>query len=233
MSIQDKIAKGLIRKHGQVLSNHMAGSWWTDLSEVSKDEHIPQYQLCNVVFGKDHHARLTCHVADTDELQMTGLGKHASLDVDEGMLFTFPEPRKASFHMSTVSFPIDIIFVGSDGRVTKKVENIEPGTKGIWTMPHTSVVVEANGGFCANNEIEVGTEVFELSDRLAQETFTTEPRKDFNPRQVPPNPTRDRFRDHDLIDVQTQNQPMSQHHEEQFGHDPTIQDDSIEPIRPG
>jgi uncharacterized membrane protein (UPF0127 family) len=51
--------------------------------------------------------------------------------------------------MGTVSFPIDIIFVGGDGRVTKIVDNIDPGTRGSWGMPHTSAVIESAGGWCA------------------------------------------------------------------------------------
>jgi uncharacterized membrane protein (UPF0127 family) len=236
MSLQDKIAKQLLAQHGPVLDTRTNNGWWTELKEQQEQSKIAHnYERCTVGFGNDLHTVVSCQLADTDELQVIGLSKHASISPDEGMIFPYPTPRKVSFWMSTVPFSLDMIFVGDDGRVTQKVENIEPGDPGRWGMDHISAVIEVNGGFCATHSIEVGTPVYEVvNTRQAQEHFPSAPRKDIDPKPVPPNPTRDRFRDRDLIDQQVKNQPMTPYHEEQYGYDPvSLHDDqgNIAPVR--
>lgn len=170
MTPQDKLAKVLLQKHGALLNNFekRADGWWVDLKNQIKDEPLPEYKRVSVAFGKDQRAVLSCVIADNEELQVLGLQKHAGLQDDEGMIFPYPEPRRVSFHMGEVPFNIDIMFVGDDGRITKKVENIEPGTRGNWGMPNTAVVIEAAGGFCRKHKIETGCEVYELMEREAQ-----------------------------------------------------------------
>jgi hypothetical protein len=274
MELQDRIARILLKKHSHVLNNFQkqADGWSIDLNRQIDDGQYIEYPRVTVVFGKDHRAKLSCQIAYEHDMQVVGLQKHASLGDDEGMLFPYDTPRRVQFHMGKVRFPIDIIFVGSDGRITKKAENIKPGSPGRWGMPHTSCVIETNGGFCAKHGIEVGTEVFELVDKYAysangdtssdytmadgaqdtriifksdnkrkttapkqaQEFYPRYPRKDVNPKQLPTNPTRDRFRDRDLVDNQVQNQPMSLRRHETEGYDVVRYHDTEEvaPVRP-
>lgn len=314
MSIQDKIARGILQCHGDILDNFnkQADGWWTEIGNKHLDNKTIQYSKCKIAFGKNQSVVISCDVADTPDLQTIGLQKHASLGETDGMVFPYETPRRVSFHMADVQFPIDIIFVGGDGRVTKKIEDIEPGAQGSWGMPHTIAVIETNGGFCKKHSIEVGEEVFELADqrskvanlefvehggmkwvltpdadairncsmggvkcvvkfsaqankywiedihngnllagpvnseeeleglgarlsnRHAQEKFPRYPRKDVNPKMLQPNETKDRFKDRDLVDVQTSSQPMSNRHDETLGYDVTKSDDiATSPVRPG
>lgn len=60
---------------------------------------------------------LTVAVADTPDARSRGLAGTADLGPIDGMLFVFPEPVGTGFFMRGVVVPLDIAFVGSDGRV--------------------------------------------------------------------------------------------------------------------
>ncbi len=172
MTLEDKIAKALMAKHAKVLR----GSGWfceTDDFTVEEPEEI-NYKSAKLRIGG---AEITCKVADDQELQVKGLNGHAELGPYEGMIFPYYESggQRVSFHMDRVKFPIDMIFVGSDSRVTKIVENIEPGTPGQWGMPHISAVIEVNGGFCAAHGISVGAEVGQFENKTAQQDTIVPP----------------------------------------------------------
>lgn len=154
MSIQNKIAKNLLKNHSELI--HTAG--WFDT--VIEDDVVVEYDRMAIEFNTvNGSVGVECDIADSPELQIIGLQKHANLGTHEGMIFLYDEPTRANFHMASVRMPIDIIFVGSDNRVTKIVPNIQPGTPGHWGMSHTSAVIEVNGGFCNAFKIEVGSEV--------------------------------------------------------------------------
>jgi uncharacterized membrane protein (UPF0127 family) len=173
MSIQDRIAKRLLAVHSGSLPRKISASgWWTSVRESvdESDKAVIEAHSAKVVFG-DKLAKLTCEVASDDESQTVGLQKYASLPNGYGMIFPYSPPRpKIAFHMGTVPFPIDIIYVGQDNRVTKIVADIEPGTRGAWSMSHVAAVIEANAGFCRQYGIEVGTEVSTGLDKQAQLT---------------------------------------------------------------
>lgn len=178
MSIQDKIASALLREHEEVLHNFdkRAGGWITRPGELQ--EHLErskrkEYKKATVQFdvSADRQPKLICAVADTPELQVLGLQNHQGLGRDEGMIFPQPEPRKVTFHMGAVAFPIDIMYVGSDGRIGRIEANVEPNTAGAWSHPHVISVIEAPGGWAKKNGVEIGTfvgEVVELQAQLKQ-----------------------------------------------------------------
>lgn len=169
MTLLDRIAKRLLVAHGRVLEHKTAGSWWTDIRDQvqAADMDVMQINSTKIVFG-DKIATLTCEIADDPKSQTVGLQKYAGLPRGHGMIFPYDEPRTVSFHMGTVPFTIDIIFVGSDDRINKIVPDIEPGTQGRWGMGRVSYVIEASGGYCAANGIEVGCEVSTSLSKAAQ-----------------------------------------------------------------
>ena len=171
MSIQDKIASALLKNHQDVLKNFdkRAGGWITQSGEYQ--DHLErnkrkEYKKTTVQFAVSagHQPRLVCAIADTPELQVLGLQNHPKLGSDEGMIFPQPEPRKVTFHMGSVAFPIDIMYVGSDGRVGRIESNVEPNTAGAWSHPHVINVIEAPGGWAKKNGVEVGTFVGEVAE---------------------------------------------------------------------
>jgi uncharacterized membrane protein (UPF0127 family) len=56
-------------------------------------------------------------VADDTSERSAGLMFRESMDDDHGMLFVFPETKEAGFWMKNTPMPLDLIFIGEDGRV--------------------------------------------------------------------------------------------------------------------
>lgn len=225
------------------LIHKVAASRWnllnTDNKGIEKYAEYPE-ERATVSFGSERCAALSCYIAANDTLKARGLQGFDKLGKTEGVLFPFKEPRTATFHMGDVKFPIDIIFIGGDGRVNKIVESARPGHSGKFSMGRVAAVVEANEGFCATNGVKVGSELVYLDKqkKTAQESFPKYPRKDINPATpdasgIPPD---ERFKDRDLLDVQVDHQPMDgKHYEQVNGYDPvTFHDDETQPaVRAG
>lgn len=71
---------------------------------------------------------VTVSIASTPEARARGLGGRASLAGDEGMLFVFDSDAKYRFWMKDMRFPIDILWLSSDGNVVDMRENVFPET---------------------------------------------------------------------------------------------------------
>ena len=162
MSIEDKIAKALLKKHRRV---SQANGWFTDISTDLDDNEMAEYKHAGLSIGG---VEIDCMIADKPDLQVQGLQGHDGLGPYEGMIFPSEQIRRVAFHMGSVAFPIDMIFVGDDARVTRIVDNVEPGQQGQWGMPHISAVIEVNGGFCAAHGIEVGAKIKQPNKKIAQ-----------------------------------------------------------------
>lgn len=63
-------------------------------------------------------ADVDVRVADTERERYVGLSETDSLADGEGMLFDFPEPGRHEFVMRDMDFPLDIVFIDSNGTVT-------------------------------------------------------------------------------------------------------------------
>lgn len=109
-------------------------------------------------------ASLSCVVAETPSEHALGLQKHSSLADGEGMFFLFERPRSPTFHMGDVRFPIDLMGVGADSRITKIVEDARPGSSERWMFHRVSAVIEVPAGWCLRNGVKVGTLVEDVSD---------------------------------------------------------------------
>lgn len=87
-----------------------------------------------------------------------GLEVFSSLEADKGMLFPFEKVNHVSFHMGSVSFPIDIVFLTDTSlglKVAKIVHNAQPGTDEIWSCPNVLHVLEIPGGSCKKYNIKL------------------------------------------------------------------------------
>jgi uncharacterized membrane protein (UPF0127 family) len=65
-------------------------------------------------------------IAKTEKERETGLMYRRELADGRGMLFDFAPEQMVSMWMKNTFIPLDMIFVGSDGRVTRIAENTEP-----------------------------------------------------------------------------------------------------------
>lgn len=57
-------------------------------------------------------------VADSPQERYQGLSGTSSLENGTGMLFVYPEEGQRAFVMRGMNYPLDMIFVGANGRIT-------------------------------------------------------------------------------------------------------------------
>lgn len=107
------------------------------------------------VSGDSHDFNV--ELALTPEEQARGLMFRTELAPDAGMLFIFPEPRRASFWMQNTLIPLDMIFVRQNGRIANIIENAEPETlTSRRSMGRVKAVLEIPGGRAAELGIKAG-----------------------------------------------------------------------------
>ena len=70
--------------------------------------------------------RLNVEIADTEAERARGLMFRETMADDHGMLFDFPEPEMASFWMRNTVMSLDIIFIGTDGRILNIADHATP-----------------------------------------------------------------------------------------------------------
>ena len=73
------------------------------------------------VVDNDTHADLAAvdaRIADSPAKRYTGLSATDSLGPDEGMLFVHDSRSRRGYVMRAMAFPIDIVFIDSDGTIT-------------------------------------------------------------------------------------------------------------------
>lgn len=106
-------------------------------------------------------AELRILIADTPALRTQGLSGRAMLHDNEGMLFIFETPGKYPFWMKDMRFPLDIIWIGDDRRVTEITPNVSADSYPRHFSPHVPVryVLEVNAGFSRRFGIATGTPV--------------------------------------------------------------------------
>ena len=104
--------------------------------------------------------RIFAYMAQTQAQQMVGLEIAESLEPKEGMLFPFSPIKHVTFHMGSVEFPIDIIFLQKDFdglKVATIAHNVHPGSEDRWSCDDTAAVLEVAGGTCKQLGIKVGS----------------------------------------------------------------------------
>lgn len=109
--------------------------------------------------GERHHS-FRVEVAQTAQQQAHGLMYREKMGPDEGMLFPRTPPSPAAFWMKNTVLPLDIIFIGLDGKISNIVANAVPHS----LDPRLSVgvaaaVLELNGGRAAELGIVPGDRV--------------------------------------------------------------------------
>ena len=96
-------------------------------------------------------------VAATSEQQQRGLMFRTHLGPNEGMIFPRDPPRVASFWMKNTVIPLDMIFVGPDGRILNIARETTPYSQESWFSDGpASAVFEIAGGRAAELGIEPG-----------------------------------------------------------------------------
>ena len=109
---------------------------------------------------------ISARLAINEAEHAQGLSGVSSLDVNEGMLFVFPNKTRTTFWMKDMKIPLDIIWV-ADHKVVFIHENVplpEPGTtinnlKRYYPNDPIDHVIEVNAGFVQAHNIKIGDPV--------------------------------------------------------------------------
>lgn len=104
----------------------------------------------------DGQATFKVEIADDAAERTMGLMFRDYLPADHGMLFVFERTQPVGFWMKNTPLPLDLIFIGEDGRV-KAVRRGEPLSEAV-IAPDAPVrfVLELNAGTAAAKGIDAG-----------------------------------------------------------------------------
>ncbi len=98
-------------------------------------------------------------LARTDHEQAKGLMFRTEMGADEGMLFIRNPPGVASFWMRNTVIPLDIIYIGNDGRILNIVNAIPYDETPLHSQGIAAAVLELNGGRAEQLGIKPGDSV--------------------------------------------------------------------------
>jgi uncharacterized protein len=106
-----------------------------------------------------HHFKV--EMAETTAERETGEMFRTSVGPGQGMLFDFHKPQVVAFWMKNTLIPLDMLFIGADGRIISIVRNAQPHDES--AMPAGGVValgvLELAGGRAAEIDAEPGDKV--------------------------------------------------------------------------
>ncbi|TPK58894.1 DUF192 domain-containing protein [Mesorhizobium sp. B2-4-15] len=109
-----------------------------------------------IAVTKNGERSFSIEVADTDAEREAGLMFREDMAANHGMLFVFDETREVNFWMKNTPMPLDLIFVGQDGRI-RAIKHGEPQSEAI-VSPGEPVrfVLELKAGTAARDGIADG-----------------------------------------------------------------------------
>ncbi|TGP26431.1 MULTISPECIES: DUF192 domain-containing protein [unclassified Mesorhizobium] len=107
------------------------------------------------VTGSGKHS-FSIEIADTSDEREAGLMFRKDMADDHGMLFVFETPGEVNFWMKNTPMPLDLVFVGQDGRI-KAIKRGEPESEAIISPGQpVSFVLELKAGTAAREGLADG-----------------------------------------------------------------------------
>ena len=88
----------------------------------------PAPQALPTISVQAPRATLTLQVAKTDEQRERGLMDVTKLPTHTGMVFVFDQDAPVEFWMKNTLIPLDMVFIGGDGRVRSVAESVPSST---------------------------------------------------------------------------------------------------------
>ena len=104
--------------------------------------------------GRQH---FSVELATTESEREFGLMYRQNLAPDAGMLFLYPDEQEVEFWMKNTLIPLDMLFIGADGRIRHIEERAIPLTETpISSVYPVKAVLEVNGGTVERLDIHPG-----------------------------------------------------------------------------
>ncbi len=112
---------------------------------------------------------LWVEVAITPAQQQRGLMYRTKMEENEGMLFVFPTPRKASVWMKNTILPLSCAFLDFQGRILEIKDLVSLDEKMVYSkQANVRFMLETNRGWFADNDLAEGDLVVTERGSLAQ-----------------------------------------------------------------
>ncbi len=94
---------------------------------------VAQKNISEVVYKKieiifENNQKYVFDIADTPSLQERGLSYRKTLNPQTGMIFIFDRPAPYQFWMKDMNFPIDIVWLDTEGIVIHIEHSVAPST---------------------------------------------------------------------------------------------------------
>jgi uncharacterized membrane protein (UPF0127 family) len=103
---------------------------------------------------------MAIEIAETDYETETGLMYRKTMNVNQGMLFIFPDIRQHFFHMKNTEFGLDIIFLDENLKIASFQENAKPyDEKLLPSQVPVKYALEINAGLSEKWLLGVGDKV--------------------------------------------------------------------------
>ena len=143
---------------GLLLAAGIASICLAQSAPIESLTHFPRTALDITAHG--HRNDFQVWIADTPARQEQGLMFVRDLPAAEGMLFPEDAPQVAHFWMKNTYIPLDMVFVGKDGRIAKIIANARPFSLDVLSSDVPVIaVLELRGGEAAQLGIGVGDRV--------------------------------------------------------------------------
>jgi len=112
--------------------------------------------------------RFSIEVADAPHERQAGLMFRRTMADDHGMLFVFERSQALGFWMKNTPMPLDLLFIGEDGRVRAIEQGVPFSTEGIAPQVPAQFVLELKAGTAEKAGIEIGDRLrHPLIDKVA------------------------------------------------------------------
>jgi uncharacterized membrane protein (UPF0127 family) len=117
-------------------------------------------QAALTISSSNGEHRFTVEIARTPEEQAQGLMFRNEVPGDRGMIFPYDPPVQVSFWMKNTFVPLDMIFIGPDGKIGRIAANTVPmSLDPVPSIDPVSAVLEIAGGRAAALGIKEGDKV--------------------------------------------------------------------------
>jgi uncharacterized membrane protein (UPF0127 family) len=116
------------------------------LAQSTPNPTLPTQKLTIVGHDGTKHD-FTAEMALTPEQQETGLMFRREVPADHGMLFVWDVPHEVPMWMKNTLVPLDMVFIGADGKVIHIAEN---------TVPQSLANISSGGAVKATLELQAG-----------------------------------------------------------------------------